>query len=295
VDWHLFIGHAVFVASVLLTGAIVLLFKWLRSRGRRRSPLHGKQVGHVPGQQLLERIDNEGHEAGFGVDVMMLALPMLFWVWATLRLDWTRVRFGATEVIFATGWLLFFGYGFWKYQQHARRREQARDGLLAERVTGMQLNRLVTQKCLVLHDLPSDVGNIDHVVVAPQGVFAIETKSFRKPKKGESHRVQYDGKALKFPDFVNVDAVAQAQRSAQWVQRFLQDKLPQLKVPVEPALSLPGWYVERTAEAKGAPVRVFTPMGRGADFLAFPPERLDEGQRSLIAQALALRYPEIGD
>jgi len=162
-------------------------------------------------------------------------------------------------------------------------------------VTGMQLSRLVAKGCLVLHDLPSDVGNIDHVVVAPQGVFAIETKSFRKPKgDGENYRVRYDGKALHFPDFVNVDAIAQAERSAQWVQRYLRDKnMPE--TPVIPALSLPGWFVERTDAAKGAAVRVFTPMGRGAEFLAFPPERLDSHQRSLIAQALALKYPEISD
>ena len=50
-----------------------------------------------------------------------------------------------------------------------------------------------------------------------------------------------------------------------------------------------------TDSAKGAAVRVFTPMGRGADFLGFPPERLDPGQRALIAHTLALRYPQIAD
>jgi hypothetical protein len=292
-DWHNFIGHAVFVVSVLLSAAVILTFRAFRRISRRRSPLYRKQVGHVPGQQLLDRIDKEGEEAGFGVDVMILALPILFLVWATMRIDWSSVHIGPTELMFLLGWVLFFAYGFWKYQRHARRREQARDGLLAERVTGMQLNRLVAQDCLVLHDLPGDVGNIDHVVVAPQGVFAIETKSFRKPKgDGENYRVRYDGKALHFPDFVNVDALKQAEGSAQWVQRYLRDKLS-FAIPVVPALALPGWYVERTDAAKSSNVRVFTPMGRGADFLANPPERLDKDQRALIAQCLALKYPEI--
>lgn len=292
-NWHNYIGHAVFVVSVLLTACVVLLSRQLGKIRRRRSPLQGKQVGHLPGQQLLDRIDKENEDAGFGVDMMILALPMLFLVWTTTRMDWTRVRMGTTEIMFLGGWALFFGYGFWKYRCHARRREQARDGLLAERVTGMQLNRLIAHGCLVLHDLPSDVGNIDHVVVAPQGVFAIETKSFRKPKgESENYRVSYDGKALHFPDFVNVDAVAQAERSAQWVRCYLRDKgMPE--TTVIPALALPGWYVERTDAAKGATVRVFTPMGRGAEFLAFPPERLDANQRALIAQSLALKYPEI--
>lgn len=292
--WQVFIGHAVFLASVLITVLIVLGFKVYRARQRRRSPLHGKPIGHVPGQQLLDRIDKLDEEAGFGVDVMILALPMLFLIWSTLRIDWTKVGFGPNEWIFLLGWVAFFGYGFWQYQRNARRRERARDGLLAERVTGMQLNRLVAQGCLVLHDLPSDVGNIDHVVVAPQGVFAVETKSFRKPKGGENHRVRYDGKTLHFPDFTNTASIEQAQRGAQWVARYLRDTLGQ-DTPVIAALALPGWFIERTEASKASPVRVFTPIGRGAEFMASPPERLDAARRGLIAQALALKYPEVKD
>src|SRR5690606_9303397 len=62
-----------------------------------------------------------------------------------------------------------------------RLRERAHDGLLAERITGMQLNRLVAEGCRVLHDVPAPDFNIDHVVVAPGAVYAVETKSFRKP------------------------------------------------------------------------------------------------------------------
>jgi hypothetical protein len=53
------------------------------------------------------------------------------------------------------------------------------------------------------------------------------------------------------------------------------------------------------AEAKSfrdgffAAVKVFGPMRNGAAFMAKPVERLDQTQRNLIAQALAVRYPEI--
>ena len=33
-------------------------------------------------------------------------------------------------------------------------------------------------------------------------------------------------------------------------------------------------------------------MGRGADFLAYPTERIGPDQRAVIAQLLAARYPE---
>lgn len=294
-NWQLFIGHAAFLGSVLITAIILFAFKVLRRIRQRRSPLHGKTIGNVPGQQLLERIDKASDAAGSGVDVMILALPILFLVWATLRIDWTQVRFGATEWIFVVGWLLFFGYGFWHYQRHDRRREQARDGLLAERVTGMQLNRLVANGCLVLHDLPCGEYNIDHIVIAPRGVFAVETKSFRKPKEttpGTPDKVEFDGETLKFPDFLTRKPIEQSRRQAKSLASLLREGLGE-SIRVEPAIALPGWWVERTESGKASDVFVFTPMGRGCEWFTYGDERISPEKRGLIAQALATRYPPI--
>lgn len=150
---------------------------------------------------------------GSVIDIMIVAAPSLALIWATLRLDWAEVRFGSSEMIFVLAWLAFLGFGAWKYQFHAKRREQAKDGLLAERVTGMQLNRLVAQGCLVLHDLPFGDFNIDHVVISPRGVFAVETKSIRKPKGGRTgkpSKLLFDGNRLQFEDFSTDRPIEQA-------------------------------------------------------------------------------------
>ena len=81
-------------------------------------------------------------------------------------------------------------------------------------------------------------------------------------------------------------------RQAQWLQRYLRDAL-QREFPLVPAVSLPGWFVDRDETAKRAEVVVVTPVGKGAEFMAWQPERIAEDQRHLIAQALALRYPEV--
>ena len=97
------------------------------------------------------------------------------------------------------------------------RLQSTKDGLLAERVTGMQLNRLLSQGCTVMHDLPADGFNIDHVVTASRGVYAVETKSFRKPKQaeqGQRYAVKFDGSLPQFPDFKEMEALAQAKRRA---------------------------------------------------------------------------------
>lgn len=296
-NWEMFFGHLVFGSSVLVTALIAIAFRVAHARQRRRSPLHGKPMGHLPGQQLLKRIDDLDREVVFGLDVMLLALPIVFMVWASGTIDWQLVRFGIKEAIFAVSWLLFFAYGFWAYQRHYRLREQAKDGLLAERVTGMQLNRLVASGCIVMHDLPGDGFNIDHVVIAPRGVYAVETKSVRKPK-GEakaSSRVGFDGRMLRFPDFIKTDAIEQAQRQAQWLSRDIRKGL-EIDAPVIAALALPGWYVEQDENVwRNASVKVFTPMGEGCNFMAKGIEVLDATQRALIAKALALRYPKISD
>ncbi|MEZ5463989.1 MAG: nuclease-related domain-containing protein [Lysobacteraceae bacterium] len=296
-NWHLFIGHAVFFGSLLVTLILITGVKLLRARHRRRSPMHGRKVGHVPGQQLLDRIEVESSEVGYAFDVMILSLPLLFLFWATAKINWANVRIGLLEVGLAIGWLACLAYGVWKYRRHEQLRERARDGLLAERVTGMQLNRLVAQGCLVLHDLPCEVGNIDHVVIAPRGVYAVETKSFRKPvdvgdvRNEPGHQVRFNGKELQFPDFVKREPVEQAVKQAEWLRRYLRDAV-KLEVPIIPAIALPGWYIVQDEEVwRTASVKVFTPLGDGANFMSMGVARIDPEQRQLLATALAQLFP----
>lgn len=298
--WTNWIGHGLILLSFVLILVFALAFKVWHKFQSRRAPLKGRKVGHLPGQQLLKRISHHEDELLSSLNVMLVALPFMFMVWASMRLSWQEVRWGAGEWMFALGAAAMFLWGLRGYMRHYREREQARDGWIAEQVTGMQLNRLVAMDCLVLHDLPAEGFNIDHVVVAPRGVYAVETKSFRKPKNASerkddpTHRVSYDGTALRFPDFSTKEPIEQAVRQAQWLRRLLRNELA-LDVPVIPAVALPGWYINRTDDGKGADTKVFTPMGRGAEFMTWVPERIAVDQRRLIAQALATRYPELDE
>lgn len=299
VDWGNWAGHLVLFGSALLTLTVFLGVKAWRKARQRRSPLAGRaSVGHLPGQQLLGRIRHHDEEIARASFLSLLAAPLMFMVWASMRLEWERMRWSVAEWMFVAGALLMFLWGLIDYVRHYKKRERYQDGWVAERVTGQQLSRLVAQGCLVAHDLPAEVGNIDHVVVSPRGVYAVETKSFRKPKgvtddrDHPGHKVFYDGTRLRFPDFVTTKPIEQATRQARWLRRTLRDHLGK-DVPVIPAVALPGWWVERTEEAKRAEVQVFSPMGRGPEFMAWQPERIDEPTRRLIAQTLAARFPVI--
>lgn len=294
-DLKQFLGLLPFILSSTLALACVVIYRVMRNLRLRRSPLADRQVGHVPGQQLVERVSDHETDMLMSVMLMYLAFPLMFMAWVGLRIDLAAQSWSGTEWMFVIGAAALFGYGMQGYIRHLHARDNIRDGLLAERVTGMQLNRLVAQDCLILHDLPCEGFNIDHVVIAPRGVYAVETKSFRKPKNGPAGKpaeVKFNGEALDFGDFSTRKPVEQARRQAQWVARYLRETLKE-PVPVNPAIALPGWFVDKSEGGKTSDVFAFTPMGRGCEWFTYGEETLTPAKRSLIAQALATRYPTV--
>jgi len=125
---------------------------------------------------------------------------------------------------------------------------QNRLGFDGERLVGEQLNRMVADGFHVFHDMPFDGFNIDHVLVGPPGVFAIETKTKRKPadlKGTDRATVIFDGVKLVFPrGNFDSDGIAQAERNAATLSKFLSSATGE-PTKVYPLLTLPGWWVER--------------------------------------------------
>ncbi|MBI3397736.1 MAG: NERD domain-containing protein [Deltaproteobacteria bacterium] len=87
---------------------------------------------------------------------------------------------GATLLIFLSHlWLLsliFLGCGL----HYLKRRSHWRKGILGEKMVVEALTPLDNSYVLI-NDivLPEGMGNIDHILVGSNGVFAIETKSYR--------------------------------------------------------------------------------------------------------------------
>lgn len=132
-------------------------------------------------------------------------------------------------------------------------------GLMGEQAVGAILNTLSHETIQVFHDYQiKETGrkpwNIDHIVVSPEGVFLIETKTRRK-LRGKSnsgqdgHRVKFDGKLLHFPFGVDHYGLKQAKRSAEWLSKELSSSVGE-HIPVKPLLALPGWMVERNGRGE---------------------------------------------
>lgn len=283
-----------FAVSLGLIFACVFLIRVWTRRQDWRSPLHGKKIPFLPGQQLTRRLAEHSEGISLAVVIMYFAMPIMLLAWAVTRLEWAQIHFGKADWLYVVAGLVLFGMGLRQYLRHLKSFYRVRDGLFAEQVTGQALDRLSGPQCRVAHDIPCEGFNIDHVLIAPHAVYAIETKSVRKrTRKGENaHKVLYDGQSLKFPGHSDTRPIEQARRQAQWLRAYLRQALDR-DIPVKPAVALPGWWIDRTDTARQAEVVVFTPMGRGAEFLLRGPEILDAQQRAQIAQAIAQRYPVV--
>lgn len=84
--------------------------------------------------------------------------------------------------------------------RHFKKRRNYLLGYLGERAVAEELEPLTREGYHVFHDVPVEKVegsfNLDHVVVGPTGLFAIETKTRRKGRAREGvadHKVFYDG------------------------------------------------------------------------------------------------------
>jgi hypothetical protein len=138
-----------------------------------------------------------------------------------------------------------FGCG-WRMYSVLRKRMDYGLGFSGERAVGEELNKLMRDACFVFHDVPGENWNIDHVVIAPSGVFAVETKAKRKRKRdnAEFYKVTFDGHALHFPGWTETEALEQAERNAGWLCDLLSKALAE-PIQVQPIVTLPGWFVDR--------------------------------------------------
>lgn len=162
-------------------------------------------------------------------------------------------------------------------------------GLEGEEYTGQELNLLMLYGAYVFHDIPYQYGNIDHIVVGNNTVFAIETKAVSKPKtegseSGREAKVKFDDKALNFPHYSTAQPIDQASRHAQHVAEAIRKRCG-FSFPVKAVVALPGWYVEHS-NSTNSEVLVMNPL-RGNFLRKWLGEVQDKKQRNEVIRYIA--------
>lgn len=242
---------ATVVTLALLTGPVYaagVMLQWRKktTRTQRRSPLTShllRSPGHTLRQQYEEaRLDLMG-------ELLLLGVLPGFLLGSLYLQTLFSARPLPLSLLALVGLLAIGGvcYSLGRIWRRAKKLDKLRLGLDAELATGQELDQLMRRGAAVFHDFPADCFNIDHVVIAPEGVFAVETKGYAKPNRGgglSDARVVFDGACLMFPDWRSDKPVQQALRQAQWLSKWLSSATGE-QVQALPVLALPGWYVER--------------------------------------------------
>ena len=121
-------------------------------------------------------------------------------------LQWDRTSWGflAMGLMGAVGALYVFRFQSERIDRYERERMNWRTGTLGECMIADELGTL-SDEYWVINDVTTVSGNLDHVVVGPTGVFAIETKNWRGTIVADSDgELVLNGQAASTPHVKNL-------------------------------------------------------------------------------------------
>ena len=111
----------------------------------------------------------------------------------------------------------------------------------------------------------------------PHTARSSESARVSRKHEQENWKLQFDGKKLTFPGWVEEKPIEQAKKQSLWLSKWLENSTGE-KYKTTPVLAIPGWWIDRVAESN---LRIFN--GKNPAFLAKGPVMLDEKQIKSIA------------
>ena len=238
-----------------------------------RSPLKRPPLRN-PGESLQEQ-----REQLF--DDELIPYVLAFVLLGTMTAYAWLVHFGLfvmNPAVFSVMALLSAIALFWKIRRVRIQVRQINRGIEAEKAVGQFLEQFRAHGYKVIHDIlvkTSDTTfNIDHLLVGPKGIFTIETKSWRKPNKGQCIIV-YDGqKVLINGQAPDRDPISQALGQAAWVRDYLKSCTALTTIPITPLVVYPGWFIDylqaSNAKVKVASEQLIWPCIQSSPYLLEP-------------------------
>jgi len=172
----------VFGILAIVMSLFYLLKKYQQVKGYR-SPF-SENFFRSPGESLNRQIAKINDEIIIHL-VWMITIPLMLYAYYVSLLHFGTSKPPTTILVLT----IILGIGFTVYclinlLKHLNLRRSYQLGYEGEIAVGQELNQLMRDGYLVYHDFPAGKFNIDHIVVGPPGVFAIETKARSKPTQG---------------------------------------------------------------------------------------------------------------
>jgi uncharacterized membrane protein len=232
---------AFFIAIPPFLGIFLLFWKMKRESALKRDPFT-EPLLRPPGESCRLKLDELVEKSITRILLFVAPIPV------ALSAYYAHVSIVTCIIllVLSFAFTLFMTKGLWEVAIKIR---NYRLGFEGERAVGQEINQALSFGCKVYHDIQFEGYNIDHVIIAPSGVYAVETKTRRKGHEKNAHRVKYDGEKLIFPEWEDDYGLEQAQRNAKSLSVWLSKAVGE-SLWVEPILTLPGWLVDRLAKGK---------------------------------------------
>jgi hypothetical protein len=246
-----------------------------------KSPIKAKPL-RLPGQSCEER-KQELFEKKLELPFLFAGVSIALAAMEVFRSYWNAPPSPRLYIGLAVIAVAFAAFRWRKYRPEIRNLILAAEG---ERAVGQFLDRLRSEGYDVFHDVPANGFNVDHVIVGPAGVFSIETKTWKKPRRGKAE-VSFDGDVLLRNGMpVDRDPITQAKAQSSWLANEVEAGTGR-RVRVKPVVLIPGWWIE-SSEGAHKEVWVLEPKAF-PKFLAGQPHLLESGEIHQIAYHLS-RY-----
>jgi len=143
---------------------------------------------HQPREQLRKRIGQLDDDVQERIGRLLAIGPLMLLAMLLPRANWWAIRFGLAEGIVLLLTLAFIAWNIRDLWRLWNERIQMQAGLSGELACAQELDRLQGKGCVIFHDIPGTKGNIDHIVIAANAVFAVETKWRSKIGKGKESK-----------------------------------------------------------------------------------------------------------
>ena len=264
--WAIFLESAFLLA---LGGAVLGLIHW---KNRRKRLPFTQKILRPPGESLRIRLVELDEKLNDRLIQLFLSAYSPLMMAGLVSLQGVRTGIGVwiTIAVIAAIASIWSAYRLWKVLNLRRR---IRLGFEGERHVGEALNQLMLVGYRVFHDFlitdkPRSIRNIDHIVIGPNGVFAVETKTRRKLKGENGAKVTVLDNGLQYPWGHDQRDLAQAQEDSVWLAVWLS-KMSNESVKVGSILVLPGWFIDRRSKSvvtvlSGSEVAVNIPKLNGS-------------------------------
>jgi hypothetical protein len=249
------------IGVALTLGPIALLWwdldrKLRNERLKSRSPFN-ELLLRPPGESLrikIGQLEEQLFAQGLILAGLIIVPPMLVIMKPMLSTSGKLVAYFSLPCLFYAVAIIHWRK-LYKLRLTLRNYRLGFDG---ERYMGAELNRLAENGYHVFHDfvydrVPGGIAtdfNIDHIVVGPNGIFAIETKARRKPNVAgdtheQTHKVTFDGTGLDFANgYIDRKPIEQARLASEALADWLNGTAG-TKLRVQPVIAIPGWFVSR--------------------------------------------------